>query len=108
MANRAEWQERVSEWRASGLTAAQFCEGREFSRSALHWWSGQLRTNQRSTSGARADQASPSVAMARVETGRASVEALTIEIGSARIVVPRGVDHATLACALRALKESAQ
>ncbi|MCB9615981.1 MAG: hypothetical protein H6722_26400 [Sandaracinus sp.] len=39
MADRTEWARRVSEWRRSGLTAAEFCRGRDFAVSTLRWYS---------------------------------------------------------------------
>ena len=42
MADRSEWARRVSEWRRSGLTAAEFCRGRDFAVSTLRWYSSQL------------------------------------------------------------------
>jgi hypothetical protein len=42
MADRSEWARRVSEWRRSGLTAAEYCRGRDFAVSTLRWYSSQL------------------------------------------------------------------
>lgn len=99
MANRAEWEKRIAEWRASGLTAAQYCEPRGITPTNLYLWSSKLR---------RTSDSPPRIAMARVETRPPSMNALTIEVGRARIVVPQGTDEATLSCVLRALSESAR
>ncbi len=53
MPNESTWSQRVDEWRKSGLTAAQFCEGRDFAVGSLRSWSSRL--------GRR-----PAVALARV------------------------------------------
>ena len=98
MTSRSEWEARVSEWRASGLTAEKFCEGRDFKRTALYWWSGR---------GSRNGEARPAaVSLARVETKRASMLELTIELGGARIIVPHDFDEATLARVVRVLSSS--
>jgi len=34
----ALWQERIAEWKASGLSAEQFCQDKEFTTSALRQW----------------------------------------------------------------------
>jgi transposase len=40
----SRWAARVEEWRASGKTAREFCEGKEFSAGGLRYWSSQLRS----------------------------------------------------------------
>ena len=108
MADEKSWAKRVTEWQASGLTAAEYCAGREFTVTALYWWSSRLRK-------AGLEKGSPrrSIRMARV-VRRTSREAaptesglelavVLIERGDARVFVPPGVDRATLAIVLEAL-----
>jgi hypothetical protein len=40
--NEAAWRERVQAWRASGQTAREFTEGRDFSMSGLRYWASRV------------------------------------------------------------------
>ena len=42
MADTTTWRKRVATWRASGLSASEFCKGREFPAGTLYWWSSRL------------------------------------------------------------------
>lgn len=92
----AIWSERVGAWRASGLTAAAYAEGRGFAGSTLRFWANRLKT-------------APVLSAARVVqlvARRAEPETeLVIEVGAARVRVRRGFDHALLAEVLGALGE---
>ena len=99
MASAAVWAERVSAWRASGLTADEFAEGRGFAGASLRWWSSRLRQTARPEAGIRLTRVTR---VARVE-GPVSSPPILIEVGAARIAVPRGVDRATLESVLMAL-----
>ena len=37
------WQERIEDYRASGLSVAEFCQQEEISKSTFHRWVNQLR-----------------------------------------------------------------
>jgi transposase len=112
MTNIAMWAKRVAEWRSSGLTSVQFCEGKPFTAGGLRHAAHQLREEQRN------QPAKPRVRMARVqrtpvravvpETVRgapvsATESALVVELGRARISVRPGFDRATLAAVLEVL-----
>jgi hypothetical protein len=109
MANEETWTKRIAEWRASGLTAREFCAGRDFKLAGLYWWSSNL---QRAPS---AKHARP-VRLARV-VRRPSEESATegesggepqlvmIELKGARVFVTTGVERATLSTVLGALEE---
>lgn len=43
MATRGEWADRVRRWRASGLTARQFCRREGLNPRTLSWWASTLR-----------------------------------------------------------------
>jgi len=60
----SEWAERIAEWRASGKSAAAFCETREYSAKSLQWWSSQLKRR-----GQLAASSEPQVKLARVVRG---------------------------------------
>jgi hypothetical protein len=102
MTRALEWAERVSAWRASGKSAAEFCEKGEYSAKSLQWWSSQLKR--------RGDISTPRVALARVErqrqeTAAAPEQSIVIAVGEARVEVPAGADRAALMLVLEALRE---
>jgi transposase len=100
MADTTIWIKRVAAWRASGQTAAEYCERQGLVLSALRYWAQRARREQEAT----AAVAVP-VRLARVERARPSAELVpvVIEVGGARISVARGFDRATLATVLEVL-----
>ena len=110
MANETEkrWAERVAEWRASGQTSTEFCEGRGFTAGGLRHWAYRLRKGGAKTT---ALARSPAIRMLRVErvtnatasSTPVGAAALTIELGAARLAVPAGFDGATLRTVLEVL-----
>jgi hypothetical protein len=101
----AEWAERVSAWRSSGLTSKEFCRGREFNSQTLLWWSSQLLRGKVRVS----KESNPRVALARVVTRASVVEGRTvirIEVGGARVEVAAGADRATLTAVLESLRDA--
>jgi hypothetical protein len=104
MADAATWTKRVAAWRASGQTAAAYCEQQGVGLSALRYWA-------RKVGGERAADAMP-VRLARVERiaaaevpppGVVATPVVVIEVGGARVRVEPGVDRSTLATVLEAL-----
>ena len=96
---------RVGEWRASGKTAADFCEGREYLASTLRFWSSHLNCTK---SGQRSVQSTTQLRMARVQVERppaAEAPELIIELRGARVAVARGADTVTLMMVLEAIGE---
>ena len=109
MADADEWSKRVAAWRASGLTAKEFCAKHDLRLSGLRNWSYRLRTAEKSS---EANPVRLVPVTVKTEGGPAAhVErtkpALTVELGAARIVVPAGVDRATLKMVLDVLGEHA-
>ena len=98
-ASASEWAERVSEWRASGQSAAAFCETREYSAKSLQWWSSQLKRR-----GRLAASNEPQVKLARVVRG--SRDTIVVQVGEARVEVPVGADRATLDLVFGALRDA--
>jgi hypothetical protein len=115
-----KWAKRVAEWRESGLTSVRFCEGRGYSPGGLRHWAYRLahgdgkmpkalkkpKAPKTSIRMARVLRAPRSVALAvagraagsAVDASVSLVEAaLAIELGTARVLVRRGVDAVTLA-----------
>jgi hypothetical protein len=106
----AIWARRVAEWKSSGLTSEAYSAGRDFTAGGLRHWSHRLgKTVARDTE-------TPSVRLARVvrrrteapSAARVAVEGkaegrLVVEVGEARVVVPRGFDAMTLEAVLDVL-----
>ena len=119
-----KWQERVAEWRRSGETSVQFCEGKDFSPSGLRHWAWRLERLDVSTPKSKdstPSESSEQPRLVRVVT-KPSVEAhdhalipgdtpshspgseLVIEVGVVRIGVRRGFDTSTLSSVLDVLE----
>jgi transposase len=102
MANAELWRKRVADWRASGLSAAEYCKGQEFTTGPLYRWSSRLAETARGEAGAV-------LPMVRLVTATASVEAaprtaqVIIEVQGARVLVPPGADVATVGVVMEAL-----
>jgi hypothetical protein len=97
-----KWSERVREWKASGRTAKEYAEGREFKASTLVYWASCLRTG---VGGApRAKKREPRVRMVRVVPSAVRVEeTIVVAIGAARVAVRAGFDPALLRQVVQAL-----
>jgi len=103
MANEATWKQRVASWRASGLTAREFCEGRDFAVGTLRWWACRLERGPR-----RVGSAMPLarvVPATRPPTAVRSGSGVSIEVAGARIAVEAGFDQATLASVLEVMTQ---
>src|SRR5579864_2401207 len=97
-----KWSERVREWKASGKTAKQFVEGRDFKASTLVYWASCLRRG--SGPSARREGGEPRVRMARaVAVPRRADDGIVIAIGAARVAVRAGFDRALLRQVIEAL-----
>ena len=97
------------EWRASGLSARAYCEGRDFRAGTLYQWSHLLKCRALMAPVATEQKRRP-VRFARVERTAAPRVAsppagpsMTIELGGARVVVPAGFDTATVRVVLDSL-----
>jgi transposase-like protein len=113
MANAKTWRERVGEWRASGLSAVKFAEGRGFSPHQLWYWRAKFRQQMDQSAAHTTSVASPALATtARVPLARvvrrpnpelapvATKALLSVEIMGVHIAVPPGFDRATFAAVL--------
>jgi transposase len=104
MSKAAEWEVRVADWRASGLTAKEFCLEREYSAQNLLYWSSTLQRRDREQPRAGRD-----VTLARVvrreRAGptRKAPAAIVVRTRTARVEVRPGADATTLAVVLGAL-----
>lgn len=98
MASARVWEKRVAAWRASGLSADVFAAGRGFAGATLRWWSSRLK------SGADSPSARSEVRLAHVvRAPRPAPQGVIVELRGARVLVPPGVDDATLASVIAAL-----
>ena len=101
MASAEVWQGRVAEWRRSGLTSDQFCEGRDYSAGSLRHWSYQLRKRAKTAGAAAVSRESTPVAFARVvREPTTDHDAIVIDVGAVRVAVRRGFDRETLGAVL--------
>jgi transposase len=107
MADTGQWKKRVEDWRASGLSAGEYCREREFTAATLYRWSSRLALAARSET----VHALPLVRLVRAPkvSSPASVEvapqgaAVIIEVHGTRVLVPPGADVATVGVVLQAL-----
>lgn len=99
MSKTTEWQQRITEWRASGLSAKAFCAGRGFAESTLYAWASRLRANP---------SESPTIHFKHaVHANTTSPERrIVIEMFDAHIVVEPGFDPSTLAGVLATLQRT--
>ena len=98
-----KWTERVREWKASGRTAEEFAEGREYKASTLVYWASCLRRVSGDTAQPRKRPARR-VRMVRVVAGGPRpVDAIVVAVGGARVTVRPGFDPALLKQVVRAL-----
>ncbi len=98
-ATETKWSARVREWRDSGLTLAQFCEGREFTPNGLRYWVSRFRKGN----------AGGDVRLARIVKAADPAEEspVVIEAGPVRIGVRRGFDPEVLRTILALVSEPA-
>jgi transposase len=108
------WARRVSEWRASGKSSAEFCEGQEFSAGGLRHWAHRLEKIRAAKENAKTSPATSSVRVLRVVRRKARSEAsaprtdgkVVIELGRARVAVEAGFDRETLRAVVEVLAGS--
>ena len=98
----------VAAWRASGLSAVKFCEGKDFTAQRLWHWASKMRGAAQQRSGTQdSEQADRNrVRLARVVRvaapgiARPTGSPLAIEMRGVRVVVSAGFDRATLSAVL--------
>ena len=103
------WTKRIEEWRASGLTAEEFCRPRGFDADRLYRWSSRLAKRAKES-----PKAEPTISIARVirrpmspSVAAKSEPSVCIEIAGARVTVAAGVCKATLASVFEVLEARA-
>lgn len=99
--SREQWQERVAQWRSSGLTARAFAERSRIKVHTLRHWAWKLRRETGDvTSLARVP------AWIEVHARAATDDRFEIEVGGRRVRVPPSFDVDALRRLLAALEET--
>jgi transposase len=106
MSSKAEWTKRVEAWAASGKSAREFCEGRDYSPKSLQWWSWRLR-EARPVKGARNQHVRFARVVRKRGGGAAAGAGLVVHVGGARVEIGAAVDRTTLATVLDVLLATA-
>jgi hypothetical protein len=107
--SRAEWTSEVSEWRGSGLSAADYAKQRGLNRGTLLWWSRKVGRNHAEHSAAPRSAAAP-VTFVPVRVREEILESAAGGQGSIEIILCNGrrvrvagaVDGGILGCVLDA------
>ena len=106
MSKERDWAAEVEAWRASGLSARQYCEEREYSATTLYWWSSHLKR------AGVASEPKKRVRLARVVRKPGArpaprTAAIIVQIGQARVEVGADADRDALSVVLQALATTA-
>jgi transposase len=112
MADAQTWEIRLREWRASGLTAREFCASRGFTPGAMYWWSSQLGKTaeaepRKPMQLARVIRRPSVVAESKVDAG-GEPPLVMVEVDGVRLFVTSGVERATLVTVFEALDARAR
>jgi hypothetical protein len=99
---RAWWQQAMTRWRGSGLSAEQFAKREGVRTSTLLWWSSQLRRGTRAEHGS-STPAAIEIALDEVTTLSTS-GFVEVAVGGAVIRCAVGTDAVYVAALARALR----
>ncbi len=102
-ATQSKWSERVRDWRASGRSASDYAEGKDFAAATLVWWSSRLRSETTGKEEAASAASDSQVRMARVVRTTRPSSSLTVRVAGADIDVRAGFDRALLGEVVEAL-----
>jgi hypothetical protein len=112
MADTKSWVERIAAWRASGLTAKQFAEGKPFSAQQIWNWSWQLgkgeprrrksrlRPRRKEATVSAANKGVRLVRVVAVRPATQSATGFVVDVRGIRISVPTGFDRTTFSAVL--------
>lgn len=103
--------ERIEEWTRSGLSAAEFAEGKPFTSGTLTWAASRLRKETEGSSKKRKGRPrrAPKRKIQLAEVIRrpsriGPIEKLVLEVSGARVFVERGFDRVLLRDIVLALR----
>ena len=99
---RAWWQQAMTRWRGSGLSAEQFARREGVSTNTLLWWSSQLRRGTRAKHGT-STPAAIEIALDEVRTLSTS-GFVEVAVGGAVIRCAVGTDAVYVSALARALR----
>lgn len=104
MAKADEWTRRVAEWRASGLSASEFCAERGYTAKSLWHWSSKL-----GRAGDKTPKRTPAVRLVRVAREPATVPppaapSMVVEMEGARLTLHGQVDADALRTVMATLR----
>jgi hypothetical protein len=115
MASRAEWAERVEQWRRSGQTSEAFCAGKDFTPGGLRKAASLMEraggapnrtTTVRVAKVTRVRRRQSTAVAPTAQPGATGGDAeVTVELGGACVAVRRGCDSSTLRTVLEALMQ---
>lgn len=91
-----KWRDRVASWRASGLTADEFCARHGGAPTTLRTWSSRLK------------RTAPAVRLMKVVATESRRGTLVVEIGDARVHVAATTDRELLAMVVDVLDARAR
>ena len=98
------WRGHIRKWASSGQTVVAYCRAHQLSKSAFHFWKGELKRRDE-----RAAISSPAAAFVELQMPE-PVPVASIEIafgGGRRVQVHPGFDEETLARVLAVLERVA-
>lgn len=96
-----EWEHRVAEFKASGLSQSKWCRENDLSLHKLRYWLNKLNNNSSNS----CHEPSPKwIAVSMEEINLESNETINIKIGEATIEVKPGFNPSFLANVIRTLK----
>jgi hypothetical protein len=102
VSNRTRWREHVRAWRASGESAANYCDHAGLNPRTLSWWAWKLGAEAKSAPPAPARQTATFVELAPIELSRS--HGFEIEVGSVVVRVPADFETDALRRLLDALE----
>lgn len=106
---RAGWSVAIAEWRASGLSAEEFCRRRGLVRSTFQWWRWRLGRESEEQPAASMPELLSVRVVGSMTPAVEAVAVLELELSSGtRLRVPEGFDARTVAGVLWALGEVGQ